>query len=185
MSLNEYKRLDLTLMLVLAFVAEIMGQYLHIKLPGAGFYLSFSMMITIIAMLRWGVVGGIVSISTVVATLIFTPELRVSIVVIHLLSYSSVMLIPIIFRKRSVYEIVSTTWRFMLYIVTTFGIVMVVYSIVASLMGYPFLEILVLIFSRQLFSLLMSYIVLLIIRHQKELLVDMTIYFNEDKETKK
>ncbi|WZL81192.1 hypothetical protein QBE53_15530 [Vallitaleaceae bacterium 9-2] len=185
MSLKEYKRFDIAFMMFLAFVAELLGQYLHLKLPGAGFYLSFSTMIIVITMIRWGVIGASVSLGIVLASIIVTKKIDFLIISIQLISYASAGIIPIIFYKKTVYEIISTTWMFLLYIISTFAIITLSYSLLAMMKGYSFGDIFLLYFNRQLFTLLMSYIVLLMIRHQKELLVDMTIYFNEDKETKK
>ena len=60
MNVKRYRFRDILLLSVIAIIFELLGHYLHSLLPGAGFYLSFSILICIIGMLRWGWVAFVI-----------------------------------------------------------------------------------------------------------------------------
>ncbi len=60
MDLKQYRLIDLAMLTLLAVAAQVIGTYLHNILPSAGFYLNFSVLITMIAIYRWGGYGALV-----------------------------------------------------------------------------------------------------------------------------
>ncbi len=54
MTIGKYKQVDIIMLTVLAIVAELIGYFAHLNYPDAGFYLSFSIILCIIGMIRWG-----------------------------------------------------------------------------------------------------------------------------------
>lgn len=59
MSYRQYKMMDLLMLSFLAVIIEFFGYYLVDKLSSP-VYLSFALTIGIVALVRWGVVGGVV-----------------------------------------------------------------------------------------------------------------------------
>lgn len=56
-------------MAILAVVTELFGYFALRRYPGAGFTLSLSLLVTVIAMIRWGVWGSLVYLASNIALL--------------------------------------------------------------------------------------------------------------------
>ncbi len=59
-SMKRYRMIDIGIFTALAIVSEMMGFFLHNRLSGAGYYISFGILLSVAAMIRWGRYGSLV-----------------------------------------------------------------------------------------------------------------------------
>ncbi len=183
MRFAQYRRLDLIFLSVLALGAEGLGIWLHNKLPGAGYYLSFSSLIAIIALLRWKSYGVVVNSFLALLTSLLSGAVTWQLILFYLISNSTVLIVPKIFNKKDTSEIVSKSYYLLGYVVAFYGTVLVTRGLLGSLLHMTFYETIMITLSQSLFSMLMSYFVLLLLKGRDGLLVNMMTYFiNEQKE---
>jgi hypothetical protein len=90
---------DLLLLSILAIAAEALGILLHGKFPFAGYYISFSTMVAIIALLRWGAVGAVVNCLIAIPAAILSKSVSVPLFLFYFISNSGVMIVPKLFRR--------------------------------------------------------------------------------------
>jgi hypothetical protein len=185
MKLELYRKLDLIFLTVLALSAEGLGIWLNSKFPGAGYYLSFSSLIAIIALLRWGTYGIVVNLSLALLSTFLGTTLSIQIIVFYLVSNTAAIIVPKIFKKVDTSEIVSKSYYLFGYVMAFYGIIIVSRGLLGSLLHMTFYETVMVTLSQTLFSMIMSYLVLLLLKGREGLLVNMMAYFiNEQKEIK-
>lgn len=185
MKLELYRKLDLLFLSVLALGAEGLGILLHNRFPGAGYYLSFSSLIAIIALLRWGSYGIIVNCLLALLSASLGGAISIPVILFYLVSNSAVIIVPIIFKKTDTSEIVSKSYYLLGYVVAFYGTIIVTRGLLGSLLHITFLDTVMLTLAQTLFSMIMSYLVLLLLKGREGLLVNMMTYFiNEQKEIK-
>ncbi len=181
-TLKQYRIMDLTLLSVLAVATEAMGALLHLKLPGAGYYLSFAVLIGLIAVIRWGPIGGIVyTVSGI--PMIF---LGIGAVGFNILFYpianSVLILVGYLFRKLPERKVIKDNLILLIFVTVAYCLIALAKGVVIGLYGENIFKGGVLYFLTQLFSMIMTYIVFLIIRRRDGLLMDMKTYFEREQE---
>ncbi len=185
MKLEQYRRFDLIVLSVLALGAEGLGMWLHNKLPGAGYYLSFSSLVAIIALMRWGIHGIVVNSLLAILTTLLSETISVPMFLYYFVSNSAVLIVPKIFGFIETSKIVSRSYWLLGYIVTFYGVITLSRGLLGGLINITFTESVMLTISQILFCMIMSYLVLILLKNREGLLVDMKSYFiNEQKEIK-
>ncbi|MDF2611851.1 MAG: hypothetical protein K0R92_3325 [Lachnospiraceae bacterium] len=185
MKIEQYRWLDLLLLSIMAVGTEILGNWLFTQFPSAGFYISFSMLIVIIALFRWGSYGAIVSCLIAIPATLLSETVSIQLFLFYFISNSTVFMIPKIFRHIDNTLIVSKSYWFLGYIVSFYGVLTASRGLLGFLLGLSFSATVMQTISQLLFSMIMSYLVLLLIKNREGLLTDMTVYFiNEQKEIK-
>jgi len=168
---------------VLAIGAEILGKWLLTQFPSAGFYITFSMLIVIVALFRWGSYGAIVSCLVAIPATLLSETISIQLFLFYIISNSTVFIIPKIFKRLENTLIVAKSYWFIGYVVSFYGVLIVSRGLLGFLLGLSFSVTVVQTISQLLFSMIISYLVLLLVKNREGLLVDMTVYFiNEQKE---
>lgn len=177
MKFEQYRQMDLALLSVMAVIAEVLGIWLNKELPMAGFYISFSTLISIISLLRWGSYGVIVNCLIGLPIAFFSDKKPVLLFVFYMLSGSAVILIPFLFRKLETSQIVSKSYWLLLYAAGFYAVLILSRGLFGFMIGLTFIESAVQTFSQLLLSMVMTYIVLIALKNREGLLVNMRTYF--------
>lgn len=178
-SIEKYRLFDLCLLSVLAIVAEVMGELLSIRLPGAGYYISFSILVAIIAMIRWGAYGAVVYILASIPMVILHDGPLLENVLLFPFSYAFIVISSIFFKGFDRHRIKEDKLVLLLFMITAFLSVSVGKGLAMYFLVGDFLKSVAYYGLTQLFSGTIVYLVLLVIRDRKGLLVDMNIHLRE------
>ena len=185
-SIEKYRIFDLALLSLLATIAEVAGEVLHDKLPGAGYYLSFSMLIAIIAMIRWGIWGSLVYVISGIPMIFLhhDPE-NIDIfknILLYPISYVFIVIAAVYFKIINRNDIKNNRFYLLTYTLFSYICVSLGKGFSTYILSGNFweasvntVEYLVI----HAFNIVMVYIVLLIIRGRKGLLVNMDKYVDE------
>lgn len=177
---QSYRMFDLVMLSVIAVFAEITSIVLGQLLPGAGFYVSFSGMVVIIALIRWRQWGFVVSVLSAIPLIFFSEMITVQLILYYLVSSSMVGLVPFVFSRIKTEKILKNGYIFLLYILSYYGILFISRGLIGTLMGYTFVQALTQAFIQLAFSLVMSSIFLMLFRKREGLLIDMTTYIYKE-----
>jgi hypothetical protein len=100
MSIEKYRQIDILILFFIAVVAEFLGYWLHIKLPGAGFYLSFSILVCMIGMFRWGFIAAcIYPVSGMVIVLLSEPSQWLNQFLLYPFANGFIVITMLVFKK--------------------------------------------------------------------------------------
>lgn len=180
MDLKQYRLMDLALLTLLAVAAQVIGTYLHNILPSAGFYMNFSVLITLIAIYRWGGYGALVLVVSGIP-MIFLGVNTIGInLVLHVIAPCAIYAISIILRKLGAQRILGDTLQLLLLTVVTYLILALGQSVGVLLLGDNPINGGVMYFLANSFNMLMTYVVLLLVRKRPGLMIDMKTYFERE-----
>lgn len=172
-SIEKYRIFDLVILSILAVAAEIVGNILHIKLPGAGYHLSFAILIAIIAMIRWGAVGAVTYVVAGFAMLFFYQGSVLEAFLLYPFSYVFVGLSAIFFRFVDRNKLREDVFLLLLYSLIAHLSVAVGKGITMYILTGDFIDGFILFNITQIFSIVIVSIALLVIKEKDGLLVDM------------
>ncbi len=115
MEYKKFRLIDLIILTILALVAEFFGYFLVDRLE-TPFYLTFSLAICIIAMVRWGVVGGITYVlsGVVLFVLKFESDTAVTTFFYEVVANAAVCLPFCYFIGKNKNSIVQSTTKFLI-----------------------------------------------------------------------
>lgn len=178
--LRLYRIFDLTVLSVLAILAEGLGIVAATRFSGAGFFISFSSLVVLIALIRWKQYGVLVSVMTTVALLLLNDTASFPLLLYYLLSNSAVILIPILFHRRPVSSIVENPYLLFAYMSCYYGTLFVSRGFSGALIGLSFAESFAQNLAQLSLSMVMTFVFLLMLRKKEGLLVDMTTYIYKE-----
>jgi hypothetical protein len=175
--------MDLLLLSILAIAAEALGIWLHGKFPFAGYYISFSTMVAIIALLRWGTFGAVVNCLIAIPAAILSKSVSIPLFLFYFISNSGVMIVPKLFKHLETSLIVAKSYWLLGYIISFYGVLTISRGLLGFIVGLTFSDAVMQTIMQLLFIMIISYIVLVLLKNREGLLVDMKAYFiNEQKE---
>jgi len=176
-NIEQFRIFDLVFFSVLAMVSEIMGEILHLQFTGAGFYLSFSVLVAFIAIVRWDEFGVIVMIVAGLPMIILGPNIILHNIIMYPIANSFIIFTALVIKRVDKEDLIEDPLKLL-------GIVLLAYLSVSLgktfgllLIGDSFIKGGVIYFTSQLFNILMTYIVALLLRNRQGLLVDMKTLF--------
>lgn len=176
-SIEQYRTIDLTILSLLAMFTEVMGELLHLRLPGAGFHLTFAALVGIIAMFRWNEYGGIVLVAAGLPMIVLgANSLFVNILLYPIASGFGVLGALIIGRSNKE-EILINPMKLFGVIVIVFGSISLGKGFIMFILEGQFIANTIMYFLSQSFTMIMSFVVLLLVKKRGELLIDMKKYF--------
>lgn len=176
-NLKQYRMMDLGLLTVLAIISEVLGDLLHKQLPGAGFHLSFSILIALIAIVRWGKAGTLVYIIAGIPMIILGPNSMIQNILLYPAANGFILLCALIAERFDMKEMIRDNLRLLLFTATAFVATAIGKGLMLFLYGDSIFSASAMYFLANMFSLIMTYVVLLIVRRKGDLLVDMETYF--------
>lgn len=180
MDLKKYRIIDLTMLTLLAVVAQVVGTYLHNVLPYAGFYLNFGVLIAIIAIYRWGGYGTFVLvISGIPLVFIGVNTMGVNLV-LHVIAPAAIYGLAVLLRSVDAERILRDTLMLFLLTAVTYVILSLGQAVGVLLLGDNPINGGVMYFLANSFNMIMTYVVLLLVRKRPGLMIDMKTYFERE-----
>jgi hypothetical protein len=175
-TLEKYRLFDLTLLSILAICAEVMGKLLLDFFPGAGFYLSFSILVALIAIVRWGPIGTIVYVLVGVPMIFLQEGSIVENLILYPVANIFIVITCCFFKiiKRDTMK--KNNFYILCYIVSAYVAVSIGKGFATFLMMGVFLNNIIYYFITQLFNMVMVFIGFLIIKNKDSLLEKMDTY---------
>jgi hypothetical protein len=188
--IRHYRIFDLSLLTILAVLAELISQYATAHFMGSGFYLSFSILVAFIAMIRWGasgilvyVVAGLVNVFTRANSgfdLSFAQAL-----LLYPVTHAGISLAALMFKKYTMEELVERSTRLLAFTLLGYLGIGLGKGIVGILLGYSFLNFFTNYLLINLFNLIIVFIVLLLLSRKGDLMLDMEKFIREKGSTAK
>ena len=176
-NLEQFRNIDLVFFSVLAMISEIMGELLHLRFAGAGFYLSFSVLIAFIAIVRWNELGAIVYIVAGLPMIVLGPNIILHNIIMYPVANCFIVFTAKAIKKMDKEELLDDGVKLLGYIFLTYLTVTFGKSFGLLILGQQFITGGVLYFVSQLFNIVISFVVVLLLRRREGLLVDMKKYF--------
>jgi hypothetical protein len=154
-----------------------MGALLHNQLSGAGFFLSFGVLIGIVAIFRWGTIGSIVFVVSGLPMVFLGQNPWYENILLYPVANVVIILAALMLVKVGQDKVLKEPLLLFIYVTIAFIIVAVSKGFIVFILGDSFLGSSIMYFLSQLFNLFMTYIVLVLIKKRQGLLTDMTLYF--------
>jgi len=180
MDLKQYRMMDLGLLTLLAIASEVLGDFLHKALPSAGFYLSFSVLITLIAIIRWGKIGSIVLILAGIPMVLLGPNSIGVNLLLYPIANGGVILAAIVIERIGKERLVADLLKMLLMIIGTHLAIALSKGLAVMVLGEPLLNGVILYLLANIFNIVMTYVVMVLIRKRQGLLIDMKNYFERE-----
>lgn len=182
MKKNELKIIDLLILSILAFITECLG-YLLVSKLNTPFYLSFSLAICIIAIVRWGIVG-VATYCIAGCSLVYLKgegNYFVSFLYESLANLAICIPFIVVFkREKNRNKVVDSTGKFLMILLTCIlslcickGVILVIFNnTITGIIDY---------FASSLLINVVNVLLLLLLAHKKnQILIDMEIYLTKD-----
>lgn len=177
MDLKQYRQMDLILLSVLALITEIMGFYLHDAFPGVLYYLSFGVLIAVIAVIRWGAMGSVVYIVAGLPMVFLADNGVLVNILMYPVANSFILLAALLIAKRYRQKIIDDSVYLLFYLVVTFAVLALGKGSMIFILGESFVGSTLMYFISQLFNLVMTFVILVLLKKRQGLLEDMKQYF--------
>lgn len=171
-NLEQFRIFDLVFFSVLAVISEIMGDLLHLRFAGAGFYLSFSLLIVFIAIVRWDEFGVIVALAAGLPMILLGPNIILHNIIMYPIANSFVILAALVIKRLDKEELMNDPLMLIGVLFLTYFSVSLGKSFGLLILGEAFVKGGVMHFVSQLFNIVMSYIVILLLRQRQGLFID-------------
>ena len=180
MTKNQFKSIDLLIFAILVGFFEFINYFASVSFSSVTFtFLSFTVVLTLIAMYRWGLIGVLVSLPGGFVCCLVSGKFNIQTLTIYTISYlASVFsyLIIWIFKRKKVKE---NKLILLLYLLSGYSFVIVIRAFISFLFGYKFLSVLGEFFVRDSVSIFISYIIILITSSKNGILTEMNNYLLE------
>jgi hypothetical protein len=174
---TQFKIIDLTLFTILAAASEFMSIYFIRIFSEAGYVISFSFLISLIAIYRWGILGSIPYLVSGIVVLFINIQSDdiVYQIFYYVIANAMILFTPLLFkyfRREKIKNSLSLLFLYILFplICITIGKGLMILIFEQTALGF------IDYFATQLFTIVISYIILMIVVRIDGLLEDMNIY---------
>lgn len=178
-TIKKYQIFDITLLSIIALISEITGDLLHSALPGAGFHLSFSILVGLVAMIRWGKTGALVYVAAGLPMIFLGEGNIVQNMMLYPVANISIILISLLFRFIDRSKLKLNNFYLLIYVVGAYISVSIGKGLVTYSISGDFFKSTIYYLVGQLFNMVMVFLVFLLIKNKEGLLEDMSTYFNK------
>ncbi len=175
--INRYMFFDLFLLTILATASEIAGVFLLKPFPQAGIYISFSVLITLIALIRWRLAGIIVGIISSTSMVFLNQDQLLKAILSYPVATLFIIFLLIftnIFRNDN---ITKHIYQLYLYVLLGYLAVAVGKGIINVIYGDSFIAGLIYYLTNNSLSIVISLIIVFLLKNKKDIFVDMKDYF--------
>jgi hypothetical protein len=167
--------LDLLFFSILAAISEIMS-YKLLEYWNSGFYFSFSMVLCLISMIRWGAVGVVVAMIGGIPSILFSPMPLWSGILFYILSNAFIGIPMMVYGSRNRNTIAEGHVFLLLYIFLSHcslsaGKGIVIFLLTGETTGVKDY------FGATFFTMIINIIVCCVLQMRKGLICDMRYYF--------
>jgi|GEM_PF-4441254 len=183
MTIGKYKQVDIIMLTLLAIACELLGYFAHLKFPDAGFYLSFSIVLCIVGMLRWGYSAFIIYPIAGLA-LVFTaqPSEIFDKILLFPVANSFIVLSAVMFKFVSRETVKDSGTKTLIFVLAAYASVAIGKGFAMLILAGGLFNGMAIYVLADLFNIVMVSLVLLFLRKRDGLLSDMETYFEEEKE---
>jgi len=190
-NLKKYRIVDLVFLSIFAGFAEVLTNVAQKQVAFSGYILNFSMLVTVIAMIRWGRLGaipygiaGIVSYFFRITTTDISQYIGIDYIETFFYDiipnfFVFISLLPFIKITRT--KIVKNNLMFASFILMAFIIVAFLKGVIATLFGTGFVVGSVDYLMYNIFSIILTIIIAILLKRRKGLINDQTL-IKEQKE---
>lgn len=178
-TIEKYKIFDLILLSIIAVISEYIGSLIHTNLSGAGFQLSFSILIAMIAIIRWGEVGSVVYSTAGVVNLFIMDGNLFDKILLYPIANLFIILSTTLFKYFDRHRLNESKFRLLIYVILSYLSVAIGKGFATLVIERVFFGSIAIYMIGQLFNILITFLIFLIIRRTDGLLVDMEMYFKE------
>ena len=177
--------LDLVFLTILAVFSEVAGNGLLKLFPNTGYRMSLAPFIYFIALIRWGIAGGVVGISSNLSTIFFLKNSMYVNILMGILP-SLLLLLPFFFIDGSTRDKIGRKISTLSLTLILFYLVLSVgYGFVTCLSGGSFLGGVIDSFFPKTLDLLISFIIIKLMNERKLIFQNMEKYLEKSKGGKK
>lgn len=177
MSLKQYRGLDLLIFSLLAAASEFLGAFLLRKLV-PGFTLSFAFLLSVVAIFRWGLPGGIVFVVSGLPLLLLYKDNFLENLLFYVAGNFFIFLVPA-FVRRPLDGIRDRALAFNLFILAAFLAVVLGRTLALAVFGEPFLKSFRAVAGSLLLTYVASAVLLNLLKKTSGLLTDMKTLIEE------
>ncbi len=174
---KQFMIIDISIFSILAILSEFASYQLLYLFNSAGFIFSFSLLLGLIAVYRWGLPGTIVYILSGLS-MIFINSHLIANLLFYLIANLFFILTPLFFKVVSRNKVKTKLFYLFLYILIpitflSIGKGLVIYLLEGHFYGFTDY------FASQLFTLVITFIVLNMVIHTEGLLENMRTYIQD------
>lgn len=176
--MKKYRLIDLILLSIIALIAEVMANVLLVFYPGAGYFLSFSILVAMIAIIRWGKVGSIVYVIAGLPMIFLGSGTLLENILIYPIANIFIILNSLIFKFLDRDKLKLNNFYLVLYVLVSYLCLSLGKGLGGFVINGSFLRNLYQYLVTHLFNIIMVFIALNLIKGKDGLLVDMSVYIN-------
>ncbi|UJF15722.1 hypothetical protein LZ578_00480 [Jeotgalibaca sp. MA1X17-3] len=178
----DYRTIDLLILSILAIACEVTSTVLHQRFINSGFYMSFSYLIVLIALIRWKESGVVVSLALTLPLIYYSQNITVGLIIYYILTSGSVIVIPFIMEKI---KKVMKQEGYISYGIVFYLVTLLARGIFSFLVGLSPIVAIQQTMLQLNFSVLISCLVLLLLKNTEGLLVNLADHYKIGKEVVK
>jgi len=171
LDMKKYCEIDLSVLIILAVVTQLMGQLLSQQFPEANYYLNFSILVGMLAIIRWGYLGSIVYIIAGFAMFFISDVSAIKTLLLYPFANAFIILAINFFKIFKVEKLKENNLILILFIITVFVSVSIGKGVAAFLLGEQLLPTILYYLTINLFNIVMVFIVLQLIKNREGLLI--------------
>ena len=180
MSKGKFKLLDIAIFCMLAIAFEFINYYASARLGKYVIcFLSYSIILSLISIYRWGVLGTAVGICGAIASCISFKNFTLETLSIYISGNLSLALMCLFIKVFTHKKIKSNIGLLFLYLITGYVLVFTVRSLVGMIFGRDFISMFRDYFVTDSISVFISFIILLISRGKNGILTEMNQYVRD------
>jgi len=169
--LKAYCKIDLSVLIILAIITQLSGYILNLKFPEANFYINFSILIGLLAIVRWGYLGVIVYVVAGLSMLFISDTSYLETILVYPFANAFIILALVFFKLFDVSKLKENNLVLILFILTIFVSVSIGKGIASFILGNQLISSILYYFTVNLFNVVMVYVVLQIIKNKEGLLI--------------
>lgn len=180
MTTKKYRRLDLLLLLTIAVLGEFISHWAHIKFAGAGFHLSVSVLITFIAIIRWGTIGFIIYPLTGFVMFLFPVELNsIDVFILYPVANIFILFAAFIISKIEKKDINERPFMLIMTVLLCYFMIAIGKGCATLIISDSFKDGFISFLLIELFEMIMTILFVLFLKQRDGLFVDMYNYFEK------
>lgn len=179
MSLKQYRFADVIVFIFLAFTTSFISEFLYRELPATLVYINFGLLVSLIAVVRWGIIGSITYMFAGIPLLIYRSgdsQLLFQLIY-YVFANGAIFLVGILFhfiKRQSIHQSIKYA---SLYLMFAIVFITVIKGIVLSFSGLNIVTAWISYLTAELFNFVMTYLAFIAINQFSEgLITDMRYY---------
>lgn len=188
MSLRQYCFADVMVFIFLAFATSFISEFFYKELPATLVYVNFGLLVSLIVIVRWGLIGVLAYVAAGLPMLIYrSGDAQLWFQIVYYILSNAVLLVLLIFFKWIKREWIHQSIKYAsLYLFFAFMIITIFKGVILSLSGINLITAWISYSTAELFNFVMTWIAFIAINQFSEgLIIDMKYYIEQVQGEKK